>query len=137
MTVREIANDMWSYLSYRGTAKDKFFGQEVYIDKPAREKYLKLLQSKFINPACYLCHRHFTSVDRRPIRARLGKNLVLVCDICARKIANPKEVGLFTPSRTLRKPTKAQIERWKKMPDFFSEVTEKDREEAWKRGCII
>jgi len=45
-TVQEIAKDMWSYLSYRGTAKDKVFGREVYIDEPAREKYLRLSKER-------------------------------------------------------------------------------------------
>ena len=40
-------------------------------------------------------------------------------------------------SKPLKKPTKADLRRYASMPSFFDSVTEKDREEAWKRGCII
>jgi len=40
-------------------------------------------------------------------------------------------------SQPLRKPTKAQLRRWANMPDPFAGITEKDREEAFKKGFII
>lgn len=38
--------------------------------------------------------------------------------------------------KPLRRPTKAELKRWRSF-DPFSGVTEKDRQEAWKRGCVI
>ena len=40
-------------------------------------------------------------------------------------------------TRPLRKPTKLQLKKWAKMPDPFAEITDKDREEAFKKGYII
>jgi len=44
-------------------------------------------------------------------------------------------------SKPLRKPTKAQLERWARYRalglDAFVGITEKDRERAWKKGLII
>lgn len=51
--------------------------------------------------------------------------------------AMKKFADSFAKPLKVRKPTKAQLARWAKMPSIGDGITEKDREEAWKRGCII
>jgi len=43
LSVNERAKQKWDYLKYRAHAKDVVFGREVYVDKLARARYLKLV----------------------------------------------------------------------------------------------
>ena len=45
MTPLQLAEEHWAYIQYRGNAMDKCWGTDIYIDKPAREKYLRLIET--------------------------------------------------------------------------------------------
>ena len=42
--IEDIAENKWAYLQYRANAKSNIWGNEAYIDKPARQKYLRILE---------------------------------------------------------------------------------------------
>ena len=69
-----------------------------------------------------------------------GKNVMAanskddIVEIFAQKLV---DVMIENEKKSLKKPTKSQLRRWSKMPDPFRDVTQKDRDEAWERGCVI
>lgn len=84
--------------------------------------------------SCIICDKPISGEALIYVSMRTGKR-VLVHSNCAKVF----ERFVSNPVSTIKKvvPTKAQLDRWAKMPDPFANVTEEDRIKAWKKGFVV
>lgn len=106
--------------------------------------HLNYLCTIYIHPLTHA--QHILRLDSR-IRKFKQTNPIMRLPLIVegrqiRKLTKEQEmynqiIDIMSDVRQLRKPTNETLERWSKMPDFFADVTKEDREDAWKRGCVI